>query len=113
MPAYWIARARVIDADRYWRYAEQVPAILARHGGKVLSRGGAFKVLEGTDRFARFVVIEFESMADAVACYESPEYQAARRHRIDGAGEAEIVLVEGGEFTSTGSLQAASGKASP
>ena len=42
----------------------------------------------------RNVVIEFESLDAARACYESPEYQAARQHRV-GAGEAEILLLEG------------------
>jgi uncharacterized protein (DUF1330 family) len=40
------------------------------------------------------VVIEFPSLEAARACYASPEYQAAKAKR-EGAGVAEIVLVEG------------------
>jgi uncharacterized protein (DUF1330 family) len=40
------------------------------------------------------VVIEFPSYDDAVACYNSPEYQSAKAKR-KGAGEANIVIVEG------------------
>jgi uncharacterized protein (DUF1330 family) len=59
----------------------------------VLARGGRAQQLEGEGR-PRNVIIEFASFEDAVACYNSPEYQAARAKRV-GAGEAEIVIVEG------------------
>ena len=42
----------------------------------------------------RNVVIEFPSLQAAVDCYNSPEYQAAKAKR-EGAGIANIVLVEG------------------
>ena len=96
MPAYWIARGRIDDAVEYKKYADQVPGIVAAHGGKVLARGGRFKVLEGTDRFARFVVIEFPSLEQAVACHDSPAYRAAAAYRkAKGVGEVELAIVEG------------------
>ena len=57
MPAYWLARALINEPVAYKRYADQVPAILAKFGGKVLARGGKFQIMEGTERFKRFVVI--------------------------------------------------------
>jgi uncharacterized protein (DUF1330 family) len=39
-------------------------------------------------------VIEFPTFEDAVACYNSPEYQAAKARRA-GAGIADVVVVEG------------------
>ena len=108
MSAYWIARARVIDPERYWKYAQQVPAITARYGAKVLARGGEFETVEGRGDFTRFVILEFPSLEDALACYHSADYQAAREFRIHGAGEAEITLLQGGEFTSAQGLAAAS-----
>ncbi len=96
MPAYWVARGRINDPIEYKKYTDQVPKILKDHGGKILARGGKFQVMEGTDRFARFVVIEFATMAQAVACHESPAYQEASAFRKrNGAGEVEIVIVEG------------------
>ena len=69
--------------------------ILQKFGGKFLARGGKFKILEGPEKFHRFVVIEFPSFEKAVACHESPEYLEAAAHRKkDGAGELEIVIVE-------------------
>lgn len=96
MPAYWMARARIDKPDEYQKYIVQVPAILEKYGGKVLARGGRAQVMEGTDRFNRFVVIEFPTFEQGVACFSSPEYQSAAAHRRNGAGEVEIVMVEGG-----------------
>jgi uncharacterized protein (DUF1330 family) len=107
MAAYWIARSQVLDPVRYMKYAEKVPPILSAHGGVVHVRGGDYKVIEGPSRFTRFVVIEFPSMENALACYYSPEYQAARSFRLHGAGEVEIIFVNGGEFTTAASLSAA------
>jgi uncharacterized protein (DUF1330 family) len=95
MVAYWVARSKVNDSDQYKKYTELVPGILQKFGGKILARGGKFKILEGPDKFRRFVVIEFPSFDAAVACYESPEYlEAAAHRRKDGASELEIAIVE-------------------
>jgi uncharacterized protein (DUF1330 family) len=95
MPAYWIGRVKVNDPDQYKKYADQVPAILAKHGGKVLARGGRFQIMEGPGKFNRFVVIEFPTFEQAVACFNSAEYKNAAAFRRDGAaGEVEIAFVE-------------------
>ncbi len=95
MPAYWVARSKINDPVEYKKYTDRVPAILARYGGKVLARGGRFKILEGPQKFQRFVVVEFASLEQAVACHESPEYREAAAFRAGGAGEVELVIVEG------------------
>jgi uncharacterized protein (DUF1330 family) len=95
MVAYWVARSKVNNPDQYRKYTEQVPGILQKFGGRILARGGKFKVLEGSEKFQRFVVIEFPSFEKALACYESAEYAEAAAHRKkDGASELEIVIVE-------------------
>lgn len=95
MPAYWVARSRVIDPVEYKKYTDLVPAIIARYGGKVLARGGRFRIVEGPEKFHRFIVIEFPSLEQGVACFTSPEYDAAAAFRRAGAGEVETVIVEG------------------
>src|SRR5262245_4890187 len=96
MVAYWVARAKVNDPEQYKKYADLAPAIIASFGGKFLARGGRFKILEGPEKFHRFVVIEFPSFEQAVACHDSPEYREAAAHRKkDGASELEVVIVEG------------------
>ena len=79
--------------DPYAVYAEGATAAFEKHGAKVLARGGRLEPLEGESR-PRNVVIEFESMEAALACYNSADYQAARAHRV-GAGEAQIMILEG------------------
>lgn len=46
----------------------------------IIARGGRFRILEGPQKFHRFVVIEFASLEEAVACHDSPEYQERHRH---------------------------------
>lgn len=99
MPAYWLARSKITDPVAYKRYTDQVPGIMAKFGGKILARGGRFEILEGPKKFERFVVIEFPTLEAAVACHESPEYQAACAHRKNGGGEVELTILEAGEFT--------------
>jgi uncharacterized protein (DUF1330 family) len=99
MPAYWVARSKVNDPVEYRKYTDRVPGILKKYGGKVLARGGRFKILEGPEKFHRFVVIEFPSLEQAGACHDSPEYREAAAFRREGAGEVELVIVEGGDAT--------------
>jgi len=77
MPAYWVARARINDPVEYKKYTDRVPAILAKYGAKVLARGGRYRVLEGPEKFNRFVVIEFPTLEQGVACFNSQEYKDA------------------------------------
>ena len=101
MKAYWVARSKINDPAAYKRYTDLVPDIIRRYQGTVLARGGRFRILEGPEKFARFVVIEFPTLEQAVACYNSPEYQQAGSFRRQGAGEVELVIVEGGDATPT------------
>ncbi len=94
MPAYWVARAKVNDPAEYKKYADQVPGILAKYGGKVLARGGRAQVMEGPQKFQRYVVIEFLTFEQGVACFTSEEYNKAAALRRGGAGEVETVIVE-------------------
>jgi uncharacterized protein (DUF1330 family) len=99
MKGYWMARSRISDAVEYKKYTDRVPGIVAKFGGKVLARGGRYQILEGPQKFHRFVVIEFPSLERAVACHDSPEYREAAAFRRSGAGEVELVIVEGGDAT--------------
>ena len=93
MKAYWIAQVTVNDPEQYRLYAESAPEAFRKYKARILARGGRCEQLEGSGR-PRNVVIEFDSFEDALACYNSPEYQAAKARR-QGAGEADIVIVEG------------------
>jgi len=91
---YWIARVDLTgDAETYKKYVETATPAFQRHKAKFLARGGRTEVLEGKAR-ARNVIIEFPSMEEALACYNSPEYTAARAIR-QTVSQGEFVLVEG------------------
>lgn len=90
---YWIAFVTVTDTERYKGYQDTAPAAFAKYDARFLARGGEAETLEG-DAFERHVVIEFASIAQARACYNSSEYKAARSHRAS-ACKANIAIVEG------------------
>jgi uncharacterized protein (DUF1330 family) len=99
MPAYWVARARITDPTAYKKYTDRVPEIISRHGGKILARGGRYQIMEGPESFHRFVVIEFPTLEQGVACFQSAEYQEAAAFRRAGGGVVENVIVDAGDAT--------------
>ena len=94
MPAYIIAQINVTDPTKYQEYVKLAGPAGAKHGGKFLVRGGAKTVLEGDIPFTRIVIQEFADAATAKKFYNSPEYQAARKHRV-GAADFNMVILEG------------------
>ena len=95
--AYWIARVRVTDPERYKGYMALAPAAFAAYGGRFVVRGGDPRAVEGKASPERVAVVAFDSVAAALACHDSPEYRAARAAR-EGAAEVEIVIVKGLEL---------------
>ncbi len=94
MPAYLIAMVEVTDPQKYQEYAKGAGVAMQQYGGKFLARGGPSEVLEGNPPGTRFVVAEFANAEAAKKYYHSPEYQAAREHRL-GAADFNMVVVEG------------------
>ena len=92
MPALWIGHVSVTDPEAYGKYADLAGPAIAKHGGRFIARAGRYVQLEGKDR-PRNVVAKFDSLEAAEACYNSPEYQAAKAHAV-GAAERELVIVE-------------------
>jgi len=90
--AYWIAHVEVTNPEAYGLYAKGATTAIAAHGGEFLARSGRYVQLEGRDR-PRNVLARFPSLEAAVACYNSPEYQAALEH-AKGAAERDLVVVE-------------------
>ena len=99
MPAYWVARSRIIDPAEYKKYTGPLPELFAKYDAKILARGGRYQIMEGPQKFHRFIVIEFPSFEQGVACFTSAEYDAAAKFRRAGAGEVETIMVDGGDAT--------------
>ena len=92
--AYWISTYRSVnDAGKLAAYAKLAGPSIAAGGGRFLARGEPAKVYE-LGLMQRTVVIEFDSVAQAVAAHDSPGYQAALAALDDGA-EREIRIIEG------------------
>jgi uncharacterized protein (DUF1330 family) len=92
--AYWISWYRTIsNPAALAEYAKlAIPAIQAQ-GGRTIVRGNPVKTFEGGTA-QRTVIIEFDSVDQALAAYESEGYKAARK-LLEGAVEREIRIVEG------------------
>jgi len=96
MTAYLIATIDVHDADGYEAYKSTVPALIEKHGGRYIVRGGERDVVEGSWPEGRIVVLEFPDWAHANAFADDPAYEpvAAIRHATTAS---HIWLVEGPE----------------
>jgi len=90
---YWIAHITVTRPDRYHDYMRATPDVIEKFGGRFLARAGVSETPEG-EAYDRQVIIEFPSLADALACYNSADYAAARALR-EGACIAHVSIVEG------------------
>ena len=90
---YWIGRVDVHSEEGYKPYAAANAAIFKKFGGRFVVRGGEFTGVEGQSR-SRNVVIEFPDYQTAMACYNSPEYQANIKVRQPHS-TAELIVIEG------------------
>ena len=94
MATYVIVDVDISDPAAYETYKSQVPAIIARHGGEYLVRGGPLEVLEGDWKPTRLVLFRFPDKASVLGFVNDPDYAPlkALRHRISST---DMVMVEG------------------
>lgn len=92
---YWIARVDVENDAEYALYRSLNGIAFAKYGARFLVRGGMRDVMRGAPR-KHDVVIEFESHAQALACYHSEEYQTALKHLVN-VGSTDLIIIEGYE----------------
>jgi uncharacterized protein (DUF1330 family) len=79
VPAYSITEVEVLDREAFSRYRELAAAAVSRYGGRFLVRGAEPVVAEGQwPSGQRVNIIEFPSMEQLTAWYNSPEYAPAR-----------------------------------
>jgi uncharacterized protein (DUF1330 family) len=95
--AYWIATYRSIsNPDAMAAYAKlALPAVVAG-GGRFLVRGIPVATKEKGLK-ERTVVVEFDSVAQALATYDSPAYQEALAVLGPNSAERDIRVVEAAE----------------
>jgi uncharacterized protein (DUF1330 family) len=92
--AYWVSAYRKIkDPDKMAAYAKLAGPALTAAGGRFLARGEPAVTYE-LGMKQRTVLLEFDSVAQAVAAHDSPAYQEALAALGDGA-DREIRIIEG------------------
>ena len=74
MPAYMLVDLNVHDAAGFQDYRNRVPALIAKHGGEYLVRGGDFEVIEGDWTPHRLVMFRFPNRAAIRAFFDDPDY---------------------------------------
>lgn len=95
MSAYVIVDTKLENAEAYEDYKVKARPIIEQFGGRYRARGGRLEILEDQLwRPSRMVVIEFDDMKQALACFRSPEYLAVRPIRHANA-QSTVVVVEG------------------
>jgi uncharacterized protein (DUF1330 family) len=94
MSAYLITSIDVKDEAAFEEYRAQVPALVRKHGGEYLVRGGTFVVLEGEWKPDRLVMLRFPDLASVQALFDDPEYQPLKALR-QLVTSSEMVAVEG------------------
>jgi uncharacterized protein (DUF1330 family) len=93
--AYWVNTFRSVrDPQKLAAYIELAGPAMRASGGRFLARGRPARVFE-SGVMERTVVIEFDSVEQAVAAYESASYQEALRALGDGA-ERDLRIIEAG-----------------
>ena len=92
--AYWITAYRSVrDPQALAAYAKLAVPALQAAGARLLARGSPARIYEnGLDQ--RTVLIEFDSVAQAIAAHDSPGYQEALRALGNGA-DRDLRIVEG------------------
>lgn len=92
--AYWVSAYRAVkDADKLAAYAKLAGPAIAAGGGRFLARGMPASVYE-SGLNERTVLVEFDSLAQATAAHDNPDYQAALVALGDGA-ERDLRIIEG------------------
>ena len=94
MAYYLVADMSITDPELFAEFAEAVPATVQQYGGRYLIRGGELEVAQGDWTPDRVVVIEFESMDQAKAWYDSPEYEGPKQ-TLARSCNSNFIFIEG------------------
>lgn len=82
--AYWISCYRQVhDPDKLAAYAKLAGPAIEAGGGRILARTNAVQAYED-GRTERTVIIEFDSVEQAIATHDSAAYQVALKALAGG-----------------------------
>jgi len=93
MAVFYIGSYDIVDPNEFQKYPPVVLSLLPKYGGVVLASDTAAFVVEGTGRTMN-AIIRFPSKDAALALYNDPDYQEAKRIRQASTRNVSMVLVE-------------------
>ena len=94
MSAYAILQINITNQEKYKEYLNQVTAIVKKHQGEYIVRGGKTEVVLGKWNYQRTVVVRFPSYNAAVLWYNSEEYAPIKKIREDNS-KGNCIIIEG------------------
>lgn len=93
--AYWVVTYRSVTNPEAWEaYAKLAKPAIVEAGGRFLALAQPTKVYE-SGMNQRVVLVEFDSIENAVTCHDTPAYQEALRMLGTGNVERDLRVVEG------------------
>lgn len=90
--AYLIIEVEVIDFEGMKPYLEKAGEIIASYGGEIIVNNSNIIGLEGDAPNGKVVIIQFNDMETAQACYNSAEYQAILSYRLKSANNRDYLV---------------------
>ena len=94
MPAYMVVQATVTNPDQFAGYAERIPAMVEKYGGRYRAQGGEVETLEGEWGYQALIIVEYPSMEQARTMWHSDEYAELKKLR-EGAVDLTVLLTDG------------------
>jgi uncharacterized protein (DUF1330 family) len=93
--AYWVVTYRAVKNPDAWQaYAKLAAPAINAAGGRFIMRGKPAKTWEaGLNE--RVVVVEFDSLDQAIAAHDTPSYKEALKALGTGNVERDMRVVEG------------------
>jgi len=93
MPAYLIAEHIITDAAKFDEYRTRAAPIIAKHGGRYLTKGGSHKLPEGGHwKPQRVVIIEVPDMESLDRWYNSAEYRPLIALRKECTSDLDMLI---------------------
>lgn len=93
--AYWVVTYRSVKNPEAWQaYAKLAAPAIQGAGGRFLIRNKPAKTYEAGIN-ERVVLVEFDSVEQAIACHDTPAYKEALKVLGTGNIERDMRVVEG------------------
>src|SRR5688572_7909038 len=93
MAVYYVNSYDIDNPEEFQKYPPLAIALIEKYGGEVLASDTEGIAIEGNPRLMN-AVVRFPSKERAIACYNDPEYQAAKQIRHNSTSNATMVLVK-------------------